>query len=276
MKPEDLMGYICQIDDQIIAEADISLSNNKPVAQISEGGNLLDGMRRNLAKWFAPAALGLAAVIVMAFVLPNLPGTKPHDPGTIISENTRDSFDLDAAANAPDLRPAAVGGAPDYISPMLQDAVNSAKAGELITTIVLVPGFYEYRDAFEVDGVTYFELWQYAGSGVWKEGVPPEHEWEKAKFDANPGEYVQNMGGRLSNMEEMAFAAFQAKTVAELNIKVGVMAIVQDAEYHYGAFTFIANLSPEQIKSLEREGCFMKLWSPVEELAPESQNRGAD
>jgi hypothetical protein len=65
-------------------------------------------------------------------------------------------------------------------------------------------------------------------------------------------------------MEEMAFSVFQAKVITELSVKVGAFEITDD-EYYYGSYIFIANLSPAQIKLLEKEKVYMKLWSPVGE-----------
>jgi len=263
MKPEKLMDCIGQIDDSIIAEADISLSKNKTTIKIRRENSVINNIVNNIAnmmikkpKWLVPAAACLALAIAVTFTVPNLvkgPGTD----GKIIVGSTIDKIYSDASSEE---------FIPIRISPALQDAIDFAKTKDLIKTVVTVPGFWEYRYTFEVDGITYSELLQYATSGVWKEGIPPEHAGEKAKFEANPDEYLgdsraKNLWARLYDMEEAAFAAFKTKAIAELSAVVGTITVTQD-EYPYW-HVFIANLSPEQIKLLESEGCFMGLWSPT-------------
>ena len=155
---------------------------------------------------------------------------------------------------------------PAYISPMLREAMDSANPGDLIKTIVSVPGFWEYRNGFEVDGVTYWDYYMYVTSGAWKDG------------DTNRRENSAEMWEKLEAMEEAAYESFREKAIADLSIKIGAFEITDDEYFKHG-YTFIANLSPEQIKLLEKEKVFMLLWAPnwngpVFELEPAIINDG--
>jgi len=200
--------------------------------------------RKRTGLRFAGLVACMVMIIAVIFAMPN--GNIPVNGTVIIGKTLDDFYSPPEQANFEN---------PVYISPMLQNAIDSAKPGDLIKTVVYVSGFWEYREAFEVDGVNYGEIWQYWNSGVWKSGVPPENASEKAKFEANPDEYIKNLLERVDAMAEAA----KTKAIADLSLKAGVLAVTQD-EYPY-RHTFIANLSSEQIKVLENEKCFMKLWS---------------
>jgi len=251
MKSEKLMDCIGQIDDSIIAEADIILSENNPTIKTRK-----DTKRMTLTfKWLVPVAACLAITIASVFTVPNLiksPDVTPPPNGIVIIGDKPDGFDLNAAAE--DVKN------PVYISPMLKNAKDSAKPGDLIKTIVSMPGYWDYLCDFEVDGVTYWDYYMYVSGGTWKDD------------DTNRREDSQQMWDKLNAMEEAAFESFRTRAISELTAKIGTFEVTDD-EYYKRGFTFIANLSPEQIDLLETEKVFMKLWSPdwdVPVFEPES------
>lgn len=242
-----------------IREACINQSFDRATSGESQNRKEKIFMKRTI-KRLAPMAACLVLVIAAVAVIPNLfnnsnhPLTNPtqsgeqstNNPpasGIVIVGEKRDGFGDAVDENAIEN--------PVYISPMLQNAINSAKPEDKIKTVVLVPGFYDYLNAFELDGVVYGELSNYLRSGAWKN----EFGWEFANSDSE--KFVEETEAKLAHMQEQAYLAFYAKTVSELEIE---NAEPFTSEYP-GSYTFIAVLSPDKILSLKEEKCFMWLWS---------------
>jgi hypothetical protein len=236
MNPEKLMDCIGEIHDSIIIEADTGLADSNPVSISRKERNMM----KLPFKWLIPATVCLAAVaaIFTAPKLLNSPGVTEPPGRIIIVGETPDGFVMETNALMP-----------VYLSPMLREAMASANPGDLLKTIVWVPGFWEYRDAFEVDGVTYWDFYMYVSTGEW---------W---KDDAGRREDSAEMWAKLEAMEDAAYASFREKAIAGLNGKIGAFEITDD-EYFSRGYTFIANLLSEQIRLLEEDKIFMKLWSP--------------
>ena len=188
-----------------------------------------------IVKWLTPVAACLVIALAATLAVPNLFPPAPNPSGGIIIVGT----EMDnSGAISEDYR------VPDYISPMLQNAINSAKPGDRIKTVVLAPGFWDYLYAFEIDGTTYWELYEYWASGI----LSDEHDRG----------YSEALYKQLEAVKALAAAAFFEKAVSELGII--------DAEFNFsgGYPTFVAILYPEKILSLEQAKCFMRLWSPAE------------
>ncbi|MCL2141116.1 MAG: hypothetical protein FWH42_05600 [Dehalococcoidia bacterium] len=208
----------------------MSRAHSAETQQVRKGNYMERIIKLFNVKWLAPVAACLVIAILTTVAAPNLLNIS----GKVIVGAEKDSFWENISMEY-------IG--PVHISPKLQEAMDSAKDKDRIKTVVMVPGFWEYLDRFEVDGMTYWEM--YIEMGTVSTGKQNgEHERD----------YVQELYEKLECIQKMAAQAFLEKAVSDLGIK--------DAEFetsHYPSLIMI--LTPAQILSLEQVGCFMSLWS---------------